>query len=298
VRWLYHLVPPSAPLVPGVSPVASEGFVHCSYRDAVRESARLYFPGVSPRVLRIDPRRIDARIEEASTPRGPMPHVHGRIDADAVREVLSLDGIDAAPDRVTGTRFVVAAFSGMTLLDLVGVCDPLARVASAAVDEDATVSVIALDGRAPFAAWGARLEVTAVRPSLGDADVLVFVGGPEARSLAPAPDVVDYVRSYPAARLVASVCTGALFLGEAGRLRGKRATTHASAMGRLAEFGAMPIPIASASASASGERVVTDGQVVTAGGVTCAVDLGLALVERIYGVEARRSVASRMQWPL
>lgn len=295
MRWLYHLIASDDPRCSAASldeyapgSLAHEGFVHCSYRDAVRESARLYFAGTTPSVLRIDPRRLDVRVDDASTPRGPMPHVHGPVPADAIREVLALDAIDDAPDAVTGTRFVVLAFAGMTLLDLVGVCDPLSRVTTMGIDVGATLMVGSIDDMAPFVGWDARFHVGTRRPLLDAADVLVFVGGPDSRALAASPDVIAYVRSYPTNRLVASVCTGALFLGEAGRLDGKRATTHASAIEKLATFGAR----------ASSERVVFAGNVITAGGVTCGIDLGLALVDRLYGAEARRTIASRMEWPI
>ena len=75
--------------------------MHCSWRDAVRETARLYFPaGAEIAVLRIDPRRVgDLRVE--ATPRGPMPHVYGAIPGEAIVEVLPLAAFpDAAPDDV------------------------------------------------------------------------------------------------------------------------------------------------------------------------------------------------------
>jgi uncharacterized protein (DUF952 family) len=59
--------------------------VHASYRDEVVESARLYFPaGAELVVLEIDPTKLDARIEVAATPRGPMPHIFGSIPREAV----------------------------------------------------------------------------------------------------------------------------------------------------------------------------------------------------------------------
>ena len=104
VRWLYHLVLASERPAEGASyaprSLTTEGFVHCSYRDAVAESARLYFADQQPLILRIDPRRIAARIEEAITPRGPMPHVFGPIPADAICEVLTLADLTTAPDEL------------------------------------------------------------------------------------------------------------------------------------------------------------------------------------------------------
>ena len=97
VRWLFHVVRAGeGPAAPG-----SEGFVHCSYKPEVLESARLYFPkDARLEILRIDPRLVAARIDEADTPRGKMPHVHGLIPAAAVVERLSLDAVPAAPDEL------------------------------------------------------------------------------------------------------------------------------------------------------------------------------------------------------
>lgn len=294
MRWLYHLVPHEDPTWRSDGPVApaslaTEGFVHCSYADAAHESGRLYLAGKAPVALRIDPRRLDVRLEDAATPRGPMPHVHGPIPRDAVREAFPLDarGEGTLPDAVTGTRFLVLGFSGMTLLDLVGVTDPLSRVRSMGVDDTASVDVASLDG--DFADWGARFAVSQVRPPLAAFDVLVVAGGPGARALATATAMTSYLETFPSNRLHASVCTGALLLGAAGRLAGRRAVSHASAMDALATFGAEASP---------GSRVVVDGNVVTGGGVTCGIDVGLALVGLIYGDPARARLATQMQWPL
>jgi putative intracellular protease/amidase len=73
------------------------------------------------------------------------------------------------------------------------------------------------------------------------------------------------------AKLVASVCTGSMILGQAGLLRGKRATTHWATHALLEDFGAMPVD----------ERVVWDGKLVTGAGVSSGLDLGLAVVARL-----------------
>ena len=71
--------------------LVSEGFIHASYRDKVAESAHLYFPADADLViLAIDPAKLDARIEVADTPRGPMPHIHGPLPRVAVTAVHSL----------------------------------------------------------------------------------------------------------------------------------------------------------------------------------------------------------------
>jgi cyclohexyl-isocyanide hydratase len=292
MRWLYHIqATPGSPLPALYAPdsLASEGFIHASFQGDVRESARLYFRAEQAlTVLRIDPRRLDARVEIAATPRGPMPHVHGPIPRDAVVEELTLDAIDAidaAPDRVVGTRIAFVAFDGMTLLDLVGIHDPLSRIASMDFDRTSTCTIVSATGPRVWAAGGAALTVDAVRPALDAFDVLVIPGGHGTRALEQDAAVIDWLRGYPPNRIAASVCTGALLLGAAGRLRGKRATTHHTAMARLVDFEAI----------ATNGRVVDEGQLVTGGGVTCALDVGIHLVRRLAGDETARAIARQME---
>lgn len=102
MRWLYHLtLEAPAGHEPFAPPsLTTEGFVHCSYRDAVLESARLYFAGREPLLLRIDPRRLDVPVVDEPTPRGPMPHVFGSIPARAIVETSTLSAIATAPDLI------------------------------------------------------------------------------------------------------------------------------------------------------------------------------------------------------
>jgi cyclohexyl-isocyanide hydratase len=82
------------------------------------------------------------------------------------------------------------------------------------------------------------------------------------------------------ARYVTSVCTGALVLGAAGLLQGKRATSHWAWRDALSAFGATPDPA----------RVVRDGNVITGGGVTAGIDFALTVVAEIAGNEFAQSV--------
>jgi uncharacterized protein (DUF952 family) len=114
LRWLYHAVPRDvwerAPATEAYAPRDAHGegavFIHASYRDAVLESARLYLPAGSARVIvQIDPRRLGGAVRVAETPRGPMPHIHGSVPRDAIAQVWAEDAlareIDRAPDAVT-----------------------------------------------------------------------------------------------------------------------------------------------------------------------------------------------------
>ena len=274
MKWLYHVTTGAEP--------RGDQFVHCSFQGDLDETIRLHFTNIPRRdlrLIRIDPRRVvDVRVE------GPrnMPHVYGEIARDAWEEI----DFERIEDRVTGTRIAVVGFAGMTLLDLVGVLDPLMRIVSMDVDRSAAIEVASLTD-APWSDFGASFSAARLRPPLGAFDVLVVAGGPSTRELERDEDAMGWLRTFPETRMVASVCTGALLLGAAGRLRGKRATTHHASIERLPGYGATP----------TAGRVVRDGLLMTAGGVTSGIDLGLELVRWLYGDDARARIAARMEYP-
>ena len=94
---------------------------------------------------------------------------------------------------------------------------------------------------------------------------------------------------HAAGSVVAAVCTGAMLVAAGGILRGRPAVTHKGALDELRETGAEVQPDA---------RVVDDGDVLTAGGVTAAIDLALHLVRRVRGHGAALAGADRIEhWP-
>src|SRR5262249_40155869 len=105
-------------------------------------------------------------------------------------------------------------------------------------------------------------------------DVLCVPGGGGVNALLQDAEVLGFLRAQAArARYVSSVCTGALVLGAAGLLKGRRATTHWGAHDFLAKLGAIPRP----------GRVVRDGNLFTGGGVTAGIDFGLTMVAELLG---------------
>jgi cyclohexyl-isocyanide hydratase len=93
-------------------------------------------------------------------------------------------------------------------------------------------------------------------------------------------------RQAEGTRFVTSVCTGALVLGAAGLLEGKRATTHRASHHLLAAYGAIP----------ARDRVVRDGSLMTGGGVTAGIDLGLALVAELAGHEVAEAIQLSLEY--
>jgi cyclohexyl-isocyanide hydratase len=83
------------------------------------------------------------------------------------------------------------------------------------------------------------------------------------------------------------VCTGALLIGRAGYLEGMRATTHHRAYDLLRPYCREVV---------TDQRIVDEGQVVTAGGVSSSLDLGLYLVEKFWGAAAREKISAQMEY--
>jgi len=98
---------------------------------------------------------------------------------------------------------------------------------------------------------------------------------------------VDWLKTAAPAKLKVSVCTGALLLGAAGFLKGRRATTHPGALKDLEPYCDKVLT----------DRIVDEGSVITGGGVSASLDLGLHVVERLAGPEARSRIAAQMCYP-
>jgi len=107
-------------------------------------------------------------------------------------------------------------------------------------------------------------------------DVLCVPGGAGINALLSDQETLDFLRQQAkGARYVTSVCTGSLVLGAAGLLAGKRAATHWNAMDFLARFGAIAAP----------GRVVRDGNLITAGGVTSGIDFALVVLGELFSAD-------------
>lgn len=118
-------------------------------------------------------------------------------------------------------------------------------------------------------------------------DVVCVPGGPGVAAMMEDAEVLGFLRRQAAgARYVASVCTGALVLGAAGLLRGRRATTHWASHAFLAALGATPVQA----------RVVRDGNLFTGGGVTAGIDFALTIAAEIAGAEVAQAIQLQIEY--
>jgi putative intracellular protease/amidase len=173
-------------------------------------------------------------------------------------------------------QIAILLFDRLTALDAIGPYDVLSRL------PDVTVTFVAeepglkrTDNR--------RLGLMADAP-LGDpaaVDVVVVPGGNGTAALMDDGPLHEWLRAvHRSATWTASVCTGSLLLAAAGLLNGRRATSHWLALEELARLGA----------EAVSERVVFDGEIVTAAGVSAGIDMALALAGRIAGESVAKAI--------
>jgi cyclohexyl-isocyanide hydratase len=118
-------------------------------------------------------------------------------------------------------------------------------------------------------------------------DVLVVPGGPGQETFMHDEAVLSFLRSSAAsAQYVLSVCTGALLCGAAGLLHGRRATTHWASLHLLEHFGAVAVD----------ERVVVDGSLVSAAGVTSGIDAALRVAALVQGQAIAERIALAIEY--
>ena len=173
-------------------------------------------------------------------------------------------------------QIAILIFDGLTALDAIGPYEVLSRVPGAEVR-----FVGKQQGPKRTDTGGLGLEADLAISELPRPEVVLIPGGAGSRPLMEDPELLDWVRAvHRDSTWTTSVCTGALVLGAAGILDGKRATTHWAFMDRLAQLGAKPVA----------ERVVEDGKVVTAAGVSAGIDMALTLAGRLAGDQVAQAI--------
>ncbi|HLT17227.1 MAG TPA: DJ-1/PfpI family protein [Acidimicrobiales bacterium] len=170
----------------------------------------------------------------------------------------------------------IVLFDRLTALDAVGPYEVLGQVPGT------TVTFVATEPGPKRTDTGfLSLVADAALDEVPDPDVVLVPGGPGQAQAEQDGALLEWLRAADAtSSWTTSVCTGSLVLGAAGLLRGKRATTYWLALDELRRHGAEPIS----------ERVVVDGKVMTAAGVSSGIDMALALVARVHGDEVAQLV--------
>ncbi|KAG0603619.1 hypothetical protein M758_10G108100 [Ceratodon purpureus] len=160
-------------------------------------------------------------------------------------------------------QVAIPIFENMTMLDLVGPYEMLNAVPHIDV-------VFVGHKRGLVSDLGSfTMEAKASFDEVPSPDVLVVPGGLGTRTLQYDKTILDWIRkAHETTLYTTSVCTGSLLLGAAGLLKGLDATTHWAILPTLSSFGANPVSA----------RVVRQGKIITAAGVSSGIDMGIQLV--------------------
>ncbi|WP_232666159.1 DJ-1/PfpI family protein [Pseudonocardia sp. TRM90224] len=187
---------------------------------------------------------------------------------------------------MTGTRIDIAVFDGFDELDVVGPWEVLRTAAT--LGAPLHVRLAGIPGAAPARGLlGLEIGVDGDLDPAADVLVVPGTGCPPPPVLGARAELAALV-GVAARRgsVVASVCTGAFVLAAAGLLRDRPATTHWDVLRVLGERGVETVDA----------RVVDTGPVITSGGVTSGLDLGLHLVKRFAGEELAYLTACRLEY--
>jgi putative intracellular protease/amidase len=173
-------------------------------------------------------------------------------------------------------NIAILLYDRLTALDAVGPYEVLSRLPGA------TVTFVAEDAGPKRTDTGQlALTADASLAELAHPEIVVVPGGPGQTALMQDGPVRDWLRAaHQTSEWTTSVCTGSLILAAAGLLEGKRATSNWQALEELGKFGVEVIP----------ERVVFDGKLATAAGVTAGIDMALSLVARIAGDQVAQAI--------
>jgi putative intracellular protease/amidase len=171
----------------------------------------------------------------------------------------------------------ILIFDRLTALDAIGPYEVLRSMPGA------TVKFVAKEaGPKRTDAGSLALIADYALAEVNSPDIIVVPGGPGQMALMDDQPVLNWIRqAHETSRWTTSVCTGSLILAAAGLLKGLRATTHWLAYDMLRSLGAEVVS----------ERVVIEGRIITAAGVSAGIDMALTLVAR----EAGEAVAQAIQ---
>lgn len=174
-------------------------------------------------------------------------------------------------------QIAILLYDAFTALDAVGPYEVLSRIPRAKVSFVASQpGLIQADTRCLSLQAGTALA------DMPNPEIVVIPGGPGCKAVEADQTTVEWIRTaHQTSKWTTSVCTGSLILGAAGVLKGLSATTHWARLNRLDSFGANPLR----------QRVVEQGKVITAAGVSAGIDMALLLAQR----EAGDTVAKAIQ---
>lgn len=163
-------------------------------------------------------------------------------------------------------------FDGITLLDFIGIYDPISRMQSKGFMPDLSWDLCGVSDSIQDS-FGLSIAIEKIKPDLSDYHMIIIPGGYGTRKLQHDSEFIDWLKTAEDIEYKVSICTGSLLLGAAGFLRGKHATTNVKEYGALKKYCRVVSP----------HRIVDHQHTITAGAVASSLDLGLYLCEKLIG---------------
>lgn len=182
-------------------------------------------------------------------------------------------------------KFAFIIYTDLTLLDFAGTYDSITRLKSMGFINDLEYDICSLENTV-ISFEGVEIVPNKVNNDLSVYDYIFIPGGNGITKLLNNNHFLLWIKNISENAIITSVCGGSLVLGAAGFLTGKKATTHPMLMNFLKKY----------TENVSSSRIVEDGNIITARGVTSSIDLGLYLCEKIAGVEARENIQKQMDY--
>lgn len=183
-------------------------------------------------------------------------------------------------------KIAFVLFDGMTFLDLIGFYDVITRLRHFEATKNSCWDMCGLQEEITDE-LGMTVKVNQVNPDLSEYDMLFVPGGLGTRALRYDEEFINWLKKAQHVEYKISVCTGSLLLGAAGFLQNRKATTHPFSYELLEPYCKEVIKT----------RIVRDGKVITGGGVSTSIDLGLYVIEQFLGSEQIENIKKQMDYP-
>ncbi|MFX0210326.1 MAG: DJ-1/PfpI family protein [Candidatus Hodarchaeota archaeon] len=176
-------------------------------------------------------------------------------------------------------------------LDFVGVYEILAKTRSMKdegkllIETSLQVDILASEDMINCAN-GLIIKPHAIVDTFEGYDLMIIPRGRGVKKLIEDEKLLKNVKDFAKEHMIGSVCTGSFVLGAAGLLTGKKVFTHHKAREALKEY-----------CNVTDSRVYVDGNVISSGGVSCSLDLGLKILEIVYGEKISEMVQIIWKYP-
>jgi transcriptional regulator GlxA family with amidase domain len=176
-------------------------------------------------------------------------------------------------------------FDGITLLDFIGIYDPISRIKSKGFMENLSWDLCAT-AESIQDSFGLKVAIDKIKPDLSNYHMVIIPGGFGTRPLQFDKEFMEWLKTAKEVEYKVSVCTGSLLLGSAGFLNGKIATTNFNEYETLNKY----------CKKVSKNRIVDDQNVITAGAVASSLDLGLYICEKLIDKDNTEVIRKSMDY--